>query len=86
MKYIQKTGFENLLRGGIGLYNRYGDISKFITDMEQLCVADDGYVYISRQEDYEIAVDMCASQARWGFYGLIIHRVWRLTVDMLVIS
>ena len=40
------------------MYNRYGDISKFIIDMEQLCVADDGYVYISKQEDYDIAVDM----------------------------
>ncbi len=26
------------------MYNRYGDISKFIIDMEQLCIADDGYV------------------------------------------
>ncbi len=40
------------------MYNRYGDISKFIIDMEQLCIADDGYVYISKEEDYDIAVDM----------------------------
>ena len=40
------------------MYNRYGDISKFIIDMAQLCIADDGYVYISKEEDYGIAVDM----------------------------
>ena len=44
--------------GGTGLSNRYGDISKFIIDMEQLCIADDGYIYISEEEDYDIAVDM----------------------------
>lgn len=38
------------------MYHRYGDISKFITDMEQLYIADDGYVYISKEEDYDIAV------------------------------
>ena len=40
------------------MYNRYGDISKFIIDIEQLCIADDGYVYISKEEDHGIAVDM----------------------------
>ncbi len=40
------------------MYNRYKDISKFINDINQLCVADDGYVYISKEEDYDIAVDM----------------------------
>ena len=40
------------------MYNRYGDISKFIINIEQLCVADDGYVYISKEEDYGIAVNM----------------------------
>lgn len=40
------------------MYNRYEDISKFIIDIDQLCVADDGYVYISKQQDYDIAVDM----------------------------
>ena len=40
------------------MYNRYGDISKFIIDMEQLCIAEDGYIYISKEEDYDIAVDM----------------------------
>ncbi|MDE7029166.1 MAG: hypothetical protein K2P63_04210 [Lachnospiraceae bacterium] len=40
------------------MYNRYGDISKFITDMDQLYVVDDGYVYLSKEEDYDIAVDM----------------------------
>ena len=43
------------------MYNRYGDISKFIIDMEQLCIADDGYVYISKEEDFGIAVDMESS-------------------------
>lgn len=40
------------------MYNRYGDISKFIINMEQLCIAEDGYIYISKEEDYDIAVDM----------------------------
>ena len=40
------------------MYNRYGDISKFIIDMEQLCIVEDGYIYISKEEDYDIAVDM----------------------------
>ena len=40
------------------MYNRYGDISKFIINMEQLSIADDGYVYISKEEDHGIAVDM----------------------------
>lgn len=44
--------------GGTGLYNRYGDISKFIINMEQLCIVEDGYIYISKEEDYDIAVDM----------------------------
>ena len=47
-----------LLWGGMGLYNRYEDQSKFIMDMEQLCIAEDGYVYISKEEDYGIAIDM----------------------------
>ena len=37
------------------MYNRYGDMSKFIMDMKRLCIADDGYVYISKAEDYDIA-------------------------------
>lgn len=40
------------------MYNRYGDLSKFITDADQLCTENDGYVYISKEEDYDIAVDM----------------------------
>ena len=40
------------------MYNRYEDRSKFIMDMEQLCIAEDGYVYISKEEDYGIAIDM----------------------------
>lgn len=40
------------------MYNRYEDQSKFIMDMEQLCIAEDGYVYISKEEDYGIAIDM----------------------------
>lgn len=40
------------------MYNRYSDISKFITNTGQLCTESDGYVYLSREEDYDIAVDM----------------------------
>ena len=41
------------------MYDRYGDISKFITDAEQLCVVkdiDDEIVYLSKEKDYDIAV------------------------------
>ena len=49
---------QRLIIGGIGLYNRYGDISKFVTNIEQLCVAEDGFVYLSQEKDYGIAVDI----------------------------
>lgn len=39
-------------------YNRYGDISKFVTDITKLKVVDEFYVYISAPEDYDITVDM----------------------------
>jgi len=43
------------------MYDRYGDISKFITDAEQLCVVkdiNDEIVYLSKEKDYDIAVDL----------------------------
>ena len=40
------------------MYDRYGDISKFITDPDKLEIANGGYVYISDEKDYDIAVDM----------------------------
>lgn len=40
------------------MYDRYKDISKFITDPDKLEIANDGYVYISGENDYDIAVDM----------------------------
>ncbi len=40
------------------MYDRYGDTSRFITDANQLCVEDDAYVYISSEENYDIAVDL----------------------------
>ncbi|MDE6727966.1 MAG: hypothetical protein K2J80_08515 [Oscillospiraceae bacterium] len=40
------------------MYDRYGDISKFITDPDKLTVADGEYVYISGESDYDIAVDL----------------------------
>ena len=40
------------------MYNRYGDISKFVTNIEQLYVAEDGFVYLSQEKDYGIAVDI----------------------------
>ena len=49
---------QRFIIGGIGLYNRYGDISKFVTNIEQLYVAEDGFVYLSQEKDYGIAVDI----------------------------
>ena len=39
-------------------FNRYGDISKFITDPNLLKVTEDECVYISDGNDYDIAVDI----------------------------
>ena len=38
--------------------NRYGDISKFITDIDQLQVTDDEVVYISSEDNYDIAIGL----------------------------
>lgn len=40
------------------MYDRYKDTSKFITDPEKLRLADSGCVYISGEDDCDIAVDM----------------------------
>ena len=40
------------------MYHRYGDKHKFITDIDQLQVTDDEVVYISKEEDYDIAFDL----------------------------
>lgn len=40
------------------MYDRYKDISKFITDPDKPEIANDGYVYISSENDYDIAVDL----------------------------
>lgn len=40
------------------MYDRYGDISKFITDPDRLEIADGECVYISGERDYDIAVDL----------------------------
>ena len=39
-------------------YNRYSDINKFVTDPNELKIVDNSYVYISREEDYGIALDL----------------------------
>ncbi|MCI8738027.1 MAG: hypothetical protein HFI11_13855 [Lachnospiraceae bacterium] len=39
-------------------FNRYGDLSKFITDLDLLQVTEDESVYISNENDYDIAVDL----------------------------
>lgn len=36
-------------------FNRYGDLSKFITDPDLLQVTEDESVYISNENDYDIA-------------------------------
>lgn len=40
------------------MYNRYQDIDKFITDVNELRMDKDGGVYISSEEDYGIMVDL----------------------------
>ena len=40
------------------MYDRYSDISKFITDPDKLTIADGECVYISGESYYDIAVDL----------------------------
>ena len=40
------------------VYDRYGDITKFITDPDRLKIADGDCVYISGEKNYDIAVDL----------------------------
>lgn len=40
------------------MYDRYGDISKFITDPNLLVMTEEKSVYISRTEDYDITVEL----------------------------
>lgn len=38
--------------------NRYSDMSKFITDIDQLQVVNNEVVYLSSEDDYDIAIDL----------------------------
>ena len=40
------------------MYDRYSDISKFVTDPDKLEIVDNEYVYISSESDHNIAVDL----------------------------
>lgn len=40
------------------MYNRYGDIKKFITDANELKIVNGSEVYISSEENYDIVVDL----------------------------
>lgn len=42
----------------MGSYNRYGNNKKFILDVNELKIVDGSYVYISKEEDYDIAIDL----------------------------
>ncbi len=48
------------------MYNRYGDMSKFVTDLDLLELSRDGTVCISAEEDYDIAVDLEDSYASFN--------------------
>ncbi len=39
-------------------YNRFGDLSKMITNVNELKIVDGSCVYISKEEDYDIVVDL----------------------------
>ena len=54
------------------MYNRYGDMSKFVTDLDLLELSRDGTVCISAEEDYDIAVDLEASYASFNELRLYI--------------
>lgn len=40
------------------MYDRYGDMSKFITDPDRLVMTDEKSVYISRPENYDVTVEL----------------------------
>lgn len=40
------------------MYNRYGDIEKFITDPDKLQITNDSEVYISSEDNYDIVFDL----------------------------
>ena len=56
-------------------FNRYGDLSKFITDPDLLQVTEDESVYISNENDYDIAVDLESCYASFD-EGEAIYRVF----------
>lgn len=40
------------------MYNRYADIDKFVTDPDKLQITNGSEVYISKEDDYDIVVDL----------------------------
>lgn len=64
------------------MLDRYGDITKFITDSDKLEVTHDKFVYISSEEDYDIAVDFercfCSFEELKPFAALIVERLYEL--------
>ncbi len=40
------------------MYNRYADIEKFVTDPDELQIANGSEVYISSEDNYDIVVDL----------------------------
>ncbi|NBI67522.1 hypothetical protein D1646_12015 [Pseudoflavonifractor sp. 60] len=47
------------------LPGRYGDLSKFVTDPDRLELTRDGLVYLSAEEDYDIAADLSGQEEKF---------------------
>lgn len=61
------------------MYNRYKDISKFITDPSEWTLDCNGFVYISGEDDYDIAVDFercfCSLEELKPFITLVVEHL-----------
>ena len=61
------------------MYDRYSDASKFITDPGEWELDGDGFVYISGEDDYDIAVDFercfCSFDEAKPLIALAVERV-----------
>lgn len=61
------------------MYDRYSDASKFITEPDKWELDSDGFVYISGEDDYDIAVDFercyCSFEELKPFIALITERI-----------
>lgn len=61
------------------MFDRYNDASKFINEPREWVLDGDGFVYISAEDDYDIAVDFercfCSLEEIKPFIALVVERI-----------